>query len=410
MREHCCIGIGLISLLAAASTADEATGPARREYPNLVYNASFETPAWLRPEQAELWQERPNIARDASVARTGQASLRIRGPGRGYTFQKFLGLVPDTKYVLSAQVKAAGLKGKGVRLVYLPTGSATAPVQDTGGWQRVEVRFTTPGQLRGTLLRVQWDLAEGDVAWVDDVRLEPADGDVPAAPAPRIAPPGGSFEGPVEVTLAAGVSDARICYTIDGSDPTIFSTLYTEPFRLAGPAAVKARVVHGGMREGEVARAGFALKPKLGPGVPFSPVGWGRDVATWWAGHIHNPASPHHLQGPIQSPGPRVNVADVRDAHPETTTGGIEEALARLPPAGGTLWFPKGRGPYVVTKSPQKVKNYYDLGAPVMVLRRSNLHFLSDGAVIRCQCKWPFVGASGNVVGIFTFASMDSSS
>jgi hypothetical protein len=382
--------------------------PPQREYPNLLYNASFETPDWLDPQQAELWNWRPKLTRrDASCARSGQASLRIAGPSRDYNFQNYVSLRPATEYVVSGFVKAAVSRGKGVWLAYLPGNGATAPVRRTDGWQRVERRFTTPAQVPAGMLRIHWDLEDGDVVWLDDLRLEPADGLVPTAPAPVMKPAGGPFRGPVHVELGTDLPGAAFYYTVDGSDPTMFSTPYVQPFRLTGPTTVKARVFHAGHREGAIAEGRFELQPRPGPGVPFSPVGWGQDVEEWWSKHVYNPASPAFFRGPIVSPEPRVNVADIRDAHPESTTGGIEEALAQLPAGGGTLWFPKSRGPYLIRKPPQKVRDYYDLAGPILILRRSHVHFLSDGATVRYAGGAMNSLASANMAGLLNFASLE---
>lgn len=409
MHQYAFRTLSLLALsVAMTGTGRGADAPHARDYPNLLENASFETPDWLDPDQAELWNWRPKLtARDTTVAHGGRASLRIAGPSRDYTFRKDVVLRPKTEYVLSGHFKTAATKGKGVWLEYLPGYARTPAVRQTDAWQRVETRFTTPAEVRDGMVRIVWDLAEGETAWADDLRLEPADGTVPPAPAPKMSPAGGTFQGPVHVELSTDLAGASIYYTVDGSDPTIFSTRYAAPFRLTGPTTVRARVVHAGHREGPRAEARFDLEPRLGPGVPFAPVGWGQDVEAWWSRHIYNPASPASWRGPVVSPQPRVNVADVRDAHPQTTTAGIEEALARLPRSGGTLWFPRDRGPYVVTQRPRKILDYYEVGGAILILRRSHLHFLSDGAVLRYAGEADPMLASGNLAGILNFASLE---
>lgn len=67
---------------------------------------------------------------------------------------------------------------------------------------------------------------------------------------PRFSPAGHFFAAPIRVTLTTEQPEARIHYTLDGSEPTAQSPLYTEPIRL-GPAknttcvVVKARAVAG---------------------------------------------------------------------------------------------------------------------------------------------------------------------
>lgn len=385
-----------------------AEAPNVRDYPNLLRNASFESPDWLDANQAELWNWRPKLtSRDTSVAHSGRASLRISGPSHDYTFQNNVVLRPNTQYLVSGYLKASAATGKGVWLAYVPGDVRSMAIKRADTWQRVEMRFTTADEVRPGMIRIVWDLAQGETAWADDLRLEPVDGTVPPAPVPGMSPAGGKFQGPVHVELNTDLPGADIYYTVDGSDPTIFSTLYAAPVRLTGPTTLRSRVMHTGYREGPVAEARFEIEPRLGPGVPFSPVGWGQDVESWWSEHIYNPASPRFWAGPVVSPRPRVNVADVRDAHPQTTTAGIEEALAQLPDSGGTLWFPKDRGPYVVTRRPQKILDYYEIGGAILILRRSHLHFLSDGAVLRYDGELPPMLASGNLSGILNFASLE---
>ncbi len=58
--------------------------------------------------------------------------------------------------------------------------------------------------------------------------------------APVISPNGGTFTSSVNVSLSSATSGASIRYTIDGSTPTVSSTLYSAPFTLSATATVKA--------------------------------------------------------------------------------------------------------------------------------------------------------------------------
>ncbi len=62
---------------------------------------------------------------------------------------------------------------------------------------------------------------------------------------PAISPPGGSFKGSVEISLT-GEPGAEIRYTLDGSVPGASDPLYRKPFKLAGPAVVRARAYKEG--------------------------------------------------------------------------------------------------------------------------------------------------------------------
>ena len=221
-----------------------------------------------------------------------------------------------------------------------------------------------------------------------------------AADPPTIGPPGGTFQGPVMVTVTpqAGKGTLRVTidgsepaaepYALDGSRPMTQSYAIRGPFRLSASAVVKARVFRDdGAPAGPIAEAEFVIQPRLTPGVPFYPVAWTADVETWWSQHPMNPGSPRPFAGPVVSPLPQINVADVRDRHPESDTAGIEEALNMLPAEGGTLWFPKDRGPYIVTKadSALRLPSGYMWGGAIKIRNRSNIHFVSDGAAIRCE-------------------------
>ncbi len=63
---------------------------------------------------------------------------------------------------------------------------------------------------------------------------------------PAMSPAGGSFAGPIEVSLAAAEPGAQIRYTLDGSTPGPSDSLYQGPIQLAGPAVLRARAYKDG--------------------------------------------------------------------------------------------------------------------------------------------------------------------
>ena len=75
---------------------------------------------------------------------------------------------------------------------------------------------------------------------------------------PEIFPPGGLFANSLSVTLYTGTLGATINYTLDGSNPTALSPVYTGPFVLTGGATVKAVASAQGMTASSVAAATFS--------------------------------------------------------------------------------------------------------------------------------------------------------
>lgn len=63
---------------------------------------------------------------------------------------------------------------------------------------------------------------------------------------PAMAPAGGTFGGPVEVSLTEREPGADIRYTLDGSVPGPSDTRYEKPIELTGPAVLRARAYKDG--------------------------------------------------------------------------------------------------------------------------------------------------------------------
>ncbi len=80
-----------------------------------------------------------------------------------------------------------------------------------------------------------------------------------APPAPTISPAGGTHVGPVSVSLS-GQSGATLYYTLDGSEPTTGSTVYSGPFNVAVTSTVKAMARRNNVN-GPVASSTFTIAP-----------------------------------------------------------------------------------------------------------------------------------------------------
>lgn len=86
-------------------------------------------------------------------------------------------------------------------------------------------------------------------------------GEIPPQPSSVAASPaGGSFTGSVGVTLASPVANSVIYYTLDGSDPTETSALYTGPLTLTQTATLKARAYLGQYYRSDITVENFAIQ------------------------------------------------------------------------------------------------------------------------------------------------------
>jgi hypothetical protein len=84
-------------------------------------------------------------------------------------------------------------------------------------------------------------------------------GTTPTVATPTISPDGGTFTGSVTVTLADSTPGAQIRYTLNGTDPTSASAIYTGPFTLTGNSSVKAKGFASGMLASATASTTFTV-------------------------------------------------------------------------------------------------------------------------------------------------------
>ncbi len=85
-------------------------------------------------------------------------------------------------------------------------------------------------------------------------------------PPPTISPNGGIYTNSVLVTLADATNGTTIYYTLDGTEPTTSSRLYTVPFILTNTTAVNAIAVQSGAFNSAVTSASFINSSTLGNG------------------------------------------------------------------------------------------------------------------------------------------------
>jgi len=86
---------------------------------------------------------------------------------------------------------------------------------------------------------------------------------LPAA-SPQFSPLPGSFTSSPNVTITSTTTgaNARIYYTVDGTDPTASSTLYTAPVAITADVTLKAITVNTGMSPSPVTSGAYVIYPK----------------------------------------------------------------------------------------------------------------------------------------------------
>jgi len=80
----------------------------------------------------------------------------------------------------------------------------------------------------------------------------------PVLPPPAVAPRGGNYDQPVEVTLKSEPG-ATIRYTLDGTVPTTSDSIYEKPIRLTGPTIVRAKAFKPGFTKSITAQEIFIV-------------------------------------------------------------------------------------------------------------------------------------------------------
>ncbi|MDE5566854.1 MAG: chitobiase/beta-hexosaminidase C-terminal domain-containing protein [Muribaculaceae bacterium] len=91
---------------------------------------------------------------------------------------------------------------------------------------------------------------------------------------PVFSPAGGTVKPGTEVTITCPTEEAEIHYTLDGSDPTISSTLYTEPIIISEAVTIKAIATKPGHDASTIVTATFTVSadaPAEGDGTEASP-------------------------------------------------------------------------------------------------------------------------------------------
>jgi formylglycine-generating enzyme required for sulfatase activity len=92
--------------------------------------------------------------------------------------------------------------------------------------------------------------------------------------APTFDPPAGQFTEEQTVTMSCATPAAEIRYTVNGSDPTLTSSLYTAPLSVPSTATIKAKAYKTGMNASQITTATYTINPIQTVAAPtFNPPG-----------------------------------------------------------------------------------------------------------------------------------------
>ena len=92
-----------------------------------------------------------------------------------------------------------------------------------------------------------------------DVTVNATFTELAAVATPTFTPAAGSYISVQQVSIACATEDATIYYTLDGSDPTTESTVYTEAFTVSATTTVKAMAVKEGMNNSAIASTTYTI-------------------------------------------------------------------------------------------------------------------------------------------------------
>ena len=81
---------------------------------------------------------------------------------------------------------------------------------------------------------------------------------------PVYTPVNGTFSESVEVTLETDTANAKVYYTLDGSEPTVDSMMYSAPIFLTQTSMIRSKGIRNGYSDSEVVSANFQINhPRL---------------------------------------------------------------------------------------------------------------------------------------------------
>ena len=154
-----------------------------------------------------------------------------------------------------------GVSGVTISKVSMTTQSSnpvnTASTVSAGTLTRTTTAATIDGVNAESVVFTQGG-ASGHVR-IQTVTVEYSVGAATQANTPVITPNGGEVTADTEISIECATEGASIYYTIDGTEPSTSSTLYTAPFKLSSATIVKAIAIAEGLEASAVAEAEFTF-------------------------------------------------------------------------------------------------------------------------------------------------------
>jgi hypothetical protein len=90
---------------------------------------------------------------------------------------------------------------------------------------------------------------------------------------PTFGPAGGTYSSPQNVVLSCSTDGATVRYTVDGSEPSALSTVYSASISVSVTTTIKAKAFKSGMTESDTANATYTINPDKVATPTFGPAG-----------------------------------------------------------------------------------------------------------------------------------------
>ncbi|MCL2434945.1 MAG: chitobiase/beta-hexosaminidase C-terminal domain-containing protein [Lentimicrobiaceae bacterium] len=206
---------------------------------------------------------------DLNDRKNGLRSARLRGNSSDAANLNRIEMLFDKPNGLGtvsfAYASYSGHSGGVIYLDYSTDGGANwisagvtdpAPSWVSGGEVMLQASFSIniPGNAR---IRISKQVQSGSTSVnIDDIYITDFNQAGHVA-APIFTPPGGSYTGTVNVTIASATEGATIRYTLNGTDPDESSTLYSAPIAISTQTTLKAKAWKEGMEASPITTANY---------------------------------------------------------------------------------------------------------------------------------------------------------